>query len=624
MPTCALCRTAFFGRGNVTLPLGEPGDRCCDECNASKVIPTRLAVTAKRASEDIDDLDNHLHVSKRARADRENDDGKFLDYGATPEVGLAPVDLVPSETPVEACAPGIEFKQTSVPAGATFTEIALKPPLPATRSRRVVLDILVGLDDSISMSSASFCSHRGGGVGLRAILDDFETFLEHELKKLTLLDDPTLARERIDAVRATTNLKMFRFADCAHAFEDFEQRGGGDAPCFQKFEPLCAMKDIQEQCHAAAKQMTFRGQHTNFETAVQYAAEQFRERFEAEAAADVSADTIRVPCLVLLTDGSVSQGDNSAASILSRADAVVADVLNARPLSVFAIGLGEQTDPKFLSELCRGGFWAHAANPRTPINAFSITFGHILSALCDNSVEVDIGIVRDDAVPPRSASSITVKSFGFLTADSHRGQTCWVSIPPGSQAGDKLVVTTRFASDPSQTFESGIHVGKGVDQPRPYSYQLPRTTGFADALDASDFVDDAPRPTGTSVGLAHEVAEVDAAIERIKRDVLNGLESLSSTFDSLFKTCGGSEVVRHQIERSTRILAHTLTTSRTEYARNRPMFPSRPSASVPSYSSASTCTYSRPMTLTDEELGLSVQPAFSAWEVSSGFSQLGA
>lgn len=624
MPICALCRTAFFGRGNVTLPLGEPGDRCCDDCNTNSVVPARLAVAAKRASKDIDDLDNHLHVTKRARADRETDDGKFLGYGATPEVGLAPVDLVPSETPVEACVPGIAFKQTSVPSGATFAEIALKPPLPATRSRRVVIDILVGLDDSASMSSAAaFCAHRGGGVGLRAVLDDFETFLGHELKKLTLLDDPTLARERIDAVCATTNLKMFRFADGSHAFEDFEQRGGGDAPCFQKFESLCSMKDIQEQCHAAAKQMTFRGQRTNFEAAVQYAAEQFRERFEAEAAADVSANTIRVPCLVLLTDGSVSQGDSNAASILSRADAVVADVPTARPLSVFAIGLGEQTDPKFLSELCRGGFWAHAANPRTPINAFSITFGHILSALCDNSVEVDVGIVRDDAVPPRSASSVTVKSFGVLTADSHRGHACWVSIPPGSQAGDKLVVTTRFASDPSQTFESGILVGKGIDEPQPYRL-LPRTTGFADARNASDVVDDAPRPTGTSVGLAHEVAEVDAAIERIKRDVLNGIETLSSTFDSLVKTCGGSEVVRHQIARSTRILSQTLTTSRPEYARSRSLFPCRPSASVPSYSSASPCTYSRPTTLTDEELGLSVQPAFSPWEVSSVFSQLDA
>ena len=114
--------------------------------------------------------------------------------------------------------------------------------------------------------------------------------------------------------------------------------GGGAAPCFGKFEPLYAMKDIQEQCRAAAKQMTFKGKRTNFEKAVQYAAEQFRARFEAKAAEDAAENVVRLPCLVLLTDGSVSQGKTEAATILNSADAVVADAVSSPRVLVVVRG----------------------------------------------------------------------------------------------------------------------------------------------------------------------------------------------------------------------------------------------------------------------------------------------
>lgn len=39
---CVLCGDHFTGWGNNPAPLAEDGD-CCDNCNATKVIPARLA-----------------------------------------------------------------------------------------------------------------------------------------------------------------------------------------------------------------------------------------------------------------------------------------------------------------------------------------------------------------------------------------------------------------------------------------------------------------------------------------------------------------------------------------------------------------------------------------------------
>jgi hypothetical protein len=39
---CCLCEKAFIGYGNNPAPLN--GDTCCDACNATVVIPARLAM----------------------------------------------------------------------------------------------------------------------------------------------------------------------------------------------------------------------------------------------------------------------------------------------------------------------------------------------------------------------------------------------------------------------------------------------------------------------------------------------------------------------------------------------------------------------------------------------------
>jgi hypothetical protein len=42
--TCCLCGNKFNGHGNNPrpLPIKKETDRCCDDCNTTKVIPQRL------------------------------------------------------------------------------------------------------------------------------------------------------------------------------------------------------------------------------------------------------------------------------------------------------------------------------------------------------------------------------------------------------------------------------------------------------------------------------------------------------------------------------------------------------------------------------------------------------
>ena len=46
--TCCLCGSTFVGWGNNPFPLSDKeDDKCCDECNYTKVIPARLARIAE-------------------------------------------------------------------------------------------------------------------------------------------------------------------------------------------------------------------------------------------------------------------------------------------------------------------------------------------------------------------------------------------------------------------------------------------------------------------------------------------------------------------------------------------------------------------------------------------------
>lgn len=45
---CCICGKEIIGYGNNAYPYGTTGnDRCCDECNVTKVIPERIRLTSK-------------------------------------------------------------------------------------------------------------------------------------------------------------------------------------------------------------------------------------------------------------------------------------------------------------------------------------------------------------------------------------------------------------------------------------------------------------------------------------------------------------------------------------------------------------------------------------------------
>ena len=53
---CSLCNKEEWGFGNNPAPL--PGDKCCDECNNTKVMPARFAELSKRRMDDDYDDDD--------------------------------------------------------------------------------------------------------------------------------------------------------------------------------------------------------------------------------------------------------------------------------------------------------------------------------------------------------------------------------------------------------------------------------------------------------------------------------------------------------------------------------------------------------------------------------------
>jgi hypothetical protein len=45
--TCCLCLTPQRGFGNNPEPLASHPERCCDDCNTSRVIPARLVAMSR-------------------------------------------------------------------------------------------------------------------------------------------------------------------------------------------------------------------------------------------------------------------------------------------------------------------------------------------------------------------------------------------------------------------------------------------------------------------------------------------------------------------------------------------------------------------------------------------------
>lgn len=48
--TCCICGETRIGYGNNPEPVADGERRCCDRCNAEKVIPARLAALEAKAA----------------------------------------------------------------------------------------------------------------------------------------------------------------------------------------------------------------------------------------------------------------------------------------------------------------------------------------------------------------------------------------------------------------------------------------------------------------------------------------------------------------------------------------------------------------------------------------------
>ena len=266
--------------------------------------------------------------------------------------------------------------------------LVVKPP--STAPSRLAMDIYVGIDCTRSM--------RGNGeIGVATCLKNFKHLLAPYLNNLS-----------------DVCVHFFTFAETATA-------------CTDDLEPLDSVieKDVAASIASA---LTFDGNLTNLECAVEYATACARRRLAAREASDLASGTRRTACLILLTDGAVTSGCHDAETIRQNLLSSLSDSMSHR-MPIYALGLGCSTSPTFLSKLCRDGFWAHAHDPRDPTQAFKVTFGHVLSIYGIFDVEID--------VEGRPEAGRTL-SFGTLTSAMRRPRR--VCIPLRGPLEEYLVV----------------------------------------------------------------------------------------------------------------------------------------------------------------------------------------
>jgi hypothetical protein len=618
MPTCTLCTAPFIGRGNVCAPLGESGDRCCDDCNVTRVFPERLKRQRSDDSESNAAMPK-LHVLKRIRRTADKSSKHDVDSDTDDEYVRDPVsgayrpltpkikaNAVPIEVP-DAADSGIAFQNRCVNSASRLESVAVKPPLPTTRAPNIVVDIVLAVDDTVSMQGTAFSNKASGQAGMLKVFKNFCSIVEAQLGQLTRadeIDDPEFAQQRRDDIKATTFVRMFKFGEKSSEFKGMPT----------DFFALSDKDAVDRAMANASKDLTCEQRHTDIGDAVAYAARIVRDRFAATREADKATDTMRIPCFLLLTDGSVTRGCTDVAKMLHDADATVAEVPNSQSMLVFGVGLGDGTDPRCLSKLCRDGFWAHSRNAHDPSDAFSTTLGSLLNTLGAFAVEVAVEIERGGALVEDSLV-VTTKRFGLLTARNHRGRILKVEMPSEMARDDVLRITTTFATAPTQPFTSRIAVATlrppTPTPPRPFATPFaPVPTVSRSISDETNRppVDSAPEvvfrcdPEGLSEGLFEEVEQLTVAATRIKDAVLKG----DRFGGGLAKPVFGSTAVRSFVQSASDLFESTLSTpgSTTVWTDWAPSPTSTPCVSAMMYPTTAVM--------------------YDSWELFSSFSQLDA
>lgn len=416
---CTLCGVEFFGSGFVCAPLGRPGDRCCEECSANVVKPSRFSSIGNRAREDDDDA--LLRAAKRPRV---------ASYNFAPKEDNTVVDIAKEEELDDSCDPGVEAEFNVISEDSKYIKIAVKPP---TTPQNLVVDVIVGCDATASMNGL-------GDEGLINTLTNFDVLVEKSLKKI----------KDSERIRRSTNINFFKFGENAYAFDD-ENEG---------FFSLDALKPVAK---SIAKTITFEECFTNFENATNFAANIAKTRAQAMAAQDLANGIHRVFAFVLITDGGVNDGERCPTAIINSANKTLSDV-NASPFSVFAIGLGDSTKASFLSRFCSTGFWKHVEDPTNPADAFEATVGRIFSTINSYTIQSEIQIERGGEMVAHESHS---KHFGLLNEATCRARIVKIPVPEGARLGDKLKIKTKigFGNEYEITVDIGA-VSKSTENPK--------------------------------------------------------------------------------------------------------------------------------------------------------------
>ena len=546
-------------------PLGSPGDKCCKDCFDSKVSAAREAANEegkeegkeenkKRSlSNSYPDREMDLHVRKKMfigiRSSKETagcltDDGGSDDDHADHADHVDRADATQTEFPFGTDAVekpyseaswGVEFENANeVGASDRVARCAIKPPPDVARSEKLVVDVVVLIDDSASMENDN-------GYAVRGVLHRFE-----ELVKACVgqTDDgatqPTALR--------STNVKFCKFGNTAMSLGDFVS---------------CGPSGLKEAAASACRALTFRDRCTNTQAAMEFAGKVLRRRLEDAYDDDVANGVTRVPCVLLVTDGTPNEGEKNAALIHRNVYNALSDSCRGVEPIVFAIGISQSTNPhddgsaSFLSRIVgRHGYWKHASSRTNISRAFWWTFGTILNAVDVYRARTTVCIERGGATLSEDdvfgCVSVSNAFFGLYSEDARRGRFVDVLVPRAARVGDVLVATTRFGRDVCDAHVATTRVAV-VEK----SYASVTNDTNDDTNDDTNAGTNAG--TNATLELFDETKAIEDGIEELKKSIASNRSVGRPSDGTLYKVPSyASPFVQAQMERITDMLGDSL------------------------------------------------------------------
>jgi len=274
--------------------------------------------------------------------------------------------------------------------------------------------------------------------------------------------------------------------------------------------------------------MDFYDMSTNIEDAVLHAGKIANERIEDMRAHDLANGIDRRVCILLLTDGSPNRGSMHPQHILHNLD-----LTTDKTLPIYGIGLGTSTNPIFLSETCRNGFWKHVEDPAEPKEAFDATLGYIVKAVGECEIDLRVSLERDGKIVAGAQNELTTKrSFGLVTADKRRARVLRdLALPFDSKAGDTLILDYKFST-----------VGE-------------RSVARIEVT-AHDHTDP-PIHENMVVGLMKEAEDIECMMDAMRTSITRGA-TVDDASQELMTTFRRSSAVQSQIRRVAEICEQSL------------------------------------------------------------------